>query len=100
MSDIAQIDIRETRMEIQITDKAEKRIKIDDIEIGKGDDDRWLKVLASYVLGGELRFVVATPWVPDSGDAEGEQERWFIPATVHEDEVYASRFTKSKYVPD
>ena len=99
MSDAMPIELRETRLEIQLTDEAEKRIQIDDIEIGE-NDNRWLRVLASFTQDKKLHFVIATPWVPDKGDPEGEEEHWFLPVTVTEKDVYASRFAKSKYVPD
>lgn len=100
MNDAMPIELRETRLEIQINDDAEKRIEIDDIDIGENDEDRWLKVLATFMQDKKLYFVVATPWIPSKGDPEGEQESWFVPATVTEKDVYASRFVKSKYVPD
>jgi len=94
------IELRESRLEVQLNDAAEKRAGIDDIDIGENEEDRWVKVLASFIQDKKTHFVVAVPWVPDKGDPEGDESEWFVPFTVAETDVYATRFKKSTYKPD
>jgi hypothetical protein len=100
MSEPTTVELRENRLQVQLSDAAEKRAGIDDVDIGEGDDDRWVKVLATFVQDKKSYFIVAVPWVPEKGEPQGDEENWFLPFTVSESEVYASRFKKSDYKPD
>lgn len=100
MSEPMAIELREGRLEVQLSDAAEKKAGIDDVEIGEGDEDRWVKVLASFIQDKKTHFIVAIPWVPDEGEPKGEEDDWFLPFTISEGDVYATRFKKSTYKPD
>lgn len=94
------IDLKETRFEVQLTEEAEKKAGIDDLDVGEDDDNRWLKVLGSFIQDRKIHFIVALPWVPDRGEPEEDEKSWFIPFVVSGGDIFASRFAKSKYVPD
>lgn len=101
MSDATTIELRETRLEVQLNDEAEGRLGLDEIEIGENDDNRWLTVLGTFVQDKKVHMVVAAPWVADEKqDEPSGSDDWFLPFTITEKDIYATRFKASKYKPD
>ena len=93
MSEATTIELRQTRMEVQLTDEAERRAGTDDVDVGENDENRWMPVLATYIQDKKLHLVVATPWVAESSEDEGKNtDEWFLPFIVTDKDVYASRF--------
>lgn len=96
MSDATPIKIQNTGLEVQLVEAAEQKLGIELEE----DEEFWIPVLATYVQDKKLFLILALPWAPESGEPEGEEEAWFVPTTVTENEIYAAHFAPKEKEPE
>jgi hypothetical protein len=74
-------------LEVRLTEEYQER---QNIELDA--DEEWILVLTSCLEGTKMKYIVALPWFPEKGDAEGDELDWFVPTVVTDKDVDAVRW--------
>jgi ferredoxin-thioredoxin reductase catalytic subunit len=89
------VRLEKSGLEVRLTEEFQERLGIE-----LDADEEWILVLATCMEGTKMKYVIALPWFPESGDAKDEELDWFVPTAVQEKDVDAVRWRALHYKPD